>query len=155
VSALAPLHWDGDIKDVRHLVTEVFTGRMGGPAVSDEQAASLGRWLDSIPLVPASPTGSAEAIARGQALFSGVAAGCATCHAGTAFTNNTSVDVGTGAAFQVPSLRGSWLRAPYMHDGCAETLAGRFVESCGGARHGGAGLSAQDVADLQAYLESL
>lgn len=154
VSATVPLHWDGDMKDVRLLVTEVFTRRMGGPLVSDEQAASLGRWLDSIPLVPPSPAGSADAIARGEALFSGVAR-CATCHAGPAFTNNTAADVGTGAPFQVPALRGAWLRAPYMHNGCAETLVGRFVDSCGGSRHGGAGLSAQNVADLQAYLESL
>ena len=35
-----------------------------------------------------------------------------TCHSGALFTNNATVDVGTGRAFQVPSLRGVAWRAP-------------------------------------------
>ncbi len=42
--------------------------------------------------------------------------------------------VGTGKAFQVPSLLGIGARAPYMHDGCAPTLKERFsaAKPCGG-----------------------
>jgi hypothetical protein len=72
-------------------------------------------------------------------------------------TNNESVDVGTGAAFQVPSLIGVADRAPFMHDGCAESLADRFAApSCGGDNHGElAHLGDAELADLGAYLESL
>jgi cytochrome c peroxidase len=40
-----------------------------------------------------------------------------------------TVDVGTGSALQVPSLHGLALRAPYMHDGCAETLLDRSARA--------------------------
>ena len=59
-----------------------------------------------------------------------------TCHAGARFSNNTTIDVGTGRAFQVPSLLGIGTRGPFMHDGCAATLRDRFNPACGGDRHG-------------------
>ena len=83
-------------------------------------------------------------------------AACASCHAGSTFTNNATVDVGTGRAFQVPSLVGVGTRGPFMHDGCAKTLADRFDETCGGARHGNIrGLTSTDVSDLVAFLQSI
>jgi hypothetical protein len=73
-------------------------------------------------------------------------------------TNNSTVDVGTGRPLQVPSLRGVQWRAPFMHDGCAATLADRFGNTtCGGGdKHGVTStLKPADVADLTAYLQSL
>jgi cytochrome c peroxidase len=71
-------------------------------------------------------------------------------------TNNSTVDVGTGRAFQVPSLLGVAYRAPYMHGGCAGTLEDRFGSCGGGDRHGNtSALAAGQVADLVAYLKSL
>lgn len=65
------------------------------------------------------------------------------------------VDVGTGGAFQVPPLVGVSWRAPFLHDGCAATLADRFG-SCATSAHGKTqALGTGDVADLVAYLESL
>lgn len=70
-------------------------------------------------------------------------------------TNNATVDVGTGGAFQVPPLVGLGWRAPFLHDGCAATLADRFG-SCATSQHGSTGsLSAGEIADLTAYLETL
>jgi cytochrome c peroxidase len=65
--------------------------------------------------------------------------------------------VGTGKPFQVPSLKGVGARAPFMHDGCAKTLAERFQAPCGGGdQHGVTShLSPAAIADLVAYLESL
>jgi cytochrome c peroxidase len=84
------------------------------------------------------------------------AAACGTCHSGAALTNNATVDVGTGEAFQVPSLVGIGYRAPFIHTGCAETLRDRFDPECGGAAHGDlAGLTDADLDDLVAYLETL
>ncbi|MFI5042767.1 MAG: cytochrome-c peroxidase, partial [Acidimicrobiales bacterium] len=77
------------------------------------------------------------------------------CHSGPKFTNNVTVDVGTGGAFQVPPLVGVGWRTPLFHDGCAATIADRFG-SCATARHGSIGsLSTQDISDLIAYLETL
>ena len=84
---------------------------------------------------------------------------CASCHSGTPMTNNATVAVGTGMALQVPSLRGLAFRGPFMHDGCANTLADRFnrTTACGGGEAHGhtAGLAETEVADLVAYLETL
>ena len=62
--------------------------------------------------------------------------GCATCHAGDKLTNNTTVDVGTGEAFQVPSLRGVAYRAPYMHRVAPKTLERSLRRLRGGDQHG-------------------
>ena len=57
---------------------------------------------------------------------------------------------------QVPSLLGLAVRAPYMHDGCAETLRDRFDACGGGEAHGHtAHLSEQQLSDLIAFLASI
>jgi cytochrome c553 len=151
ISGSAPFHWDGKLAGLPQLYQEVFTNRMAGPALDAGQAQALTRWLDGIPSLPTAEPG--DAAARGQALFA--AAGCTACHNGPAMTNNLTVDVGTGGAFQTPSLRGVRWRAPFLHGGCAPTLADRFG-TCGGDRHGAASsLSAAQIADLVAYLETL
>jgi mono/diheme cytochrome c family protein len=157
LSGTEPFHWDGDMKDFPKLVNDVFVGRMAGPAPSDAQSAAMLHWLDSVPELPNPPPAEPAAVARGRAIFNG-AAGCATCHSGEHFTNNLSVDVGTaqGLALQVPSLRGVGWRAPFLHDGCAPTLADRFGSCGGGDKHGHtAQLLPANVSDLIAYLESL
>ena len=56
----------------------------------------------------------------------------------------------------VPSLIGLAWRAPYMHQGCAATLADRFGTCGGGDAHGKTSqLSAEQRADLIAFLETL
>jgi cytochrome c peroxidase len=73
------------------------------------------------------------------------------------FTNNTTVNVGTGGAFQVPSLIGVGSRAPFLHDGRAATLKDRFDPSLGGGdQHGHTSqLADSDVSDLVAFLNTL
>jgi cytochrome c peroxidase len=130
-------------------------GRMGGFEVEDHQVRALASWIDRQPAATLAHVGGAAAL-RGRALFESAQTSCSSCHAGAALTSNTTVDVGTGGLFQVPSLRGLALRAPYMHDGCAATLRDRFDTSCGGERHGNiAGLSEGEIDDLVAYLETL
>ncbi len=158
VLSTAPLHWDGDMPDFPALVEEVYRGRMGGPKLDDAQTKAFASWIQSIPAPIPSPRGSAAQIVRGSQLFLG--AGCADCHGGPRFTNDKTVDVGTGKPFQVPSLIGVSARAPYFHDGCAATLRDRFDPAhpaCnGGDAHGKVSpLSSDDVDDLVAYLEAL
>lgn len=122
---------------------------------TSEQQNALMNWIDRQPALHAA-TKQVQAVARGQALFESEAVGCKACHTGSHLSNNTSVDVGTGAALQVPSLRAVSFRAPFLHDGCAPSLADRFGACGGGDRHGHTSqLKPEQIADLVAYLESL
>jgi mono/diheme cytochrome c family protein len=151
-----PFHWNGDMTDFNMLAADVFGRRMSGPSVQPGHTASLLKWIDKIPRL-ASPAASDEAAAaRGQALFNDPVVACGSCHSGTRFTNNTTVAVNTGGAFQVPSLLGIAWRAPYMHQGCAATLNDRFGSCGGGDSHGKTShLTPEQRADLVVYLETL
>jgi cytochrome c len=150
-----PFHWNGDMQDFPTLVREVFVGRMAGFQPQLEQTDALAHWIDKQPELK---TGALDASAaqRGKKLFESEAVNCAGCHNGEHFSNNMMADVGTGAALQVPSLRGVSFRTPLMHDGCAKTLADRFGSCGGGDRHGHTSqLNAGEISDLTAYLETL
>jgi mono/diheme cytochrome c family protein len=157
ISGTAPFHWDGSETNFSNLMNDVFTGRMAGPMLSEDQKSALQAWVDTIPAMPETAGLDAMAVARGKTLFDDAKVGCSTCHAGTLLTNNGTLDVGTGQPFQVPSLRGVSWRAPFMHNGCAKTLADRFSAACGGGdKHGVTStLSAAQLGDLETYLQSL
>ena len=151
----APYHWNGEMADISKLSDAVMTGRMNGPSLDPPQKANLQSWLFALPALPAPSGLDAATVARGKAIFEGTDAGCTSCHSGARFTNSATVDVGTGDAFQVPSLIGVSARAPFLHDGCAATLNDRFG-ACGGAKHGNtSSLSAASITDLVTYLQSL
>ncbi|HBQ15054.1 MAG TPA: hypothetical protein DEF51_29330, partial [Myxococcales bacterium] len=113
---------------------------------------------------PAPPEGSfdVDAAARGRGVFE---ASCASCHAGASFTDaptlHTPEETGmdgnearrsvTGM-YRTTPLRGAWHRAPYFHDGSAESLEA-VVEHYDGVL--GLGLEASERADLVEYLRSL
>ena len=65
VLATAPFHWNGDMKDMRHLMSDVFSGRMAGPSLAADESDALGRWLDRLPAMPALPVGWLTAQADG------------------------------------------------------------------------------------------
>jgi mono/diheme cytochrome c family protein len=158
ISQTAPFHWDGSEHDFSHLMDDVFSGRMAGPMLSADQKTALQSWVDTIPAMPPTANLDSAAVVRGAMVFDDAKVGCASCHAGSLLTNNATVDVGTGQAMQVPSLRGVSWRAPFMHNGCAQTLADRFSDAgcSGGDRHGVTStLTAGQIGDLTAYLQSL
>jgi hypothetical protein len=157
VLATAPFHWAGDLRDVDALMDEVFVTRMGGPRLDRPYIDVLKSWMDKMPSLPHAAPADLSAPERGRALFSDATVGCTKCHTGDMWTNNTTVDVGTGGPFQVPSLRGIGWRAPYMHDGCATTLKARFTGPCGGGdKHGVTSkLTPAQIDDLVAFLETL
>ena len=154
----APFHWNGDLPNVGALMNEVFVGRMGGVRESAPRVSALSEWLFSLKAPASIRDASDQAALRGQALFQSADVGCTTCHSGAKLTDNRSVAIDSVATskLQVPSLVGVAYRAPFMHNGCAATLADRFDPKCGGDKHGNtAGLSDLQRGDLVAYLESL
>jgi cytochrome c peroxidase len=155
VAGTAPYHWRGDERDLGALALDVYTNRMSGPRLDDSQMSALSGWVQAVPAPPAPTWIDAGAASRGHAIFQRLDVGCSTCHTGEKLTNNLTVDVGTGGAFQVPPLVGVGWRTPLMHDGCAAAIGDRFG-ACATAKHGSIGsLSAQDISDLTAYLETL
>jgi hypothetical protein len=153
LAGTAPFHWDGQIANVPMLVDHVFVTRMSGPKIDGKQTDALQTWLFALPPPPKLER-PADSVERGAVLFR--ERGCTSCHSGPWLTNNETHDVGTGGAFQVPSLVGVGWRAPFLHDGCARTLKDRFSPACGGDRHGdSAGLTPNEIGDLTAYLETL
>jgi len=136
------------------------------PELVDPKLEALEAYQLSI-AKPTPPAGTfdAAAAARGQIVFEG-AGQCATCHAGTAFTDAnvrlhppsevptdpTHAERSATKMYRTTPLRGLWQHAPYFHDGSAATLAD-VVERYVGAR--GLSLSAQEKADLVEYLKSL
>jgi hypothetical protein len=152
----APYHWPGDEADLPTLVNDVYTLRMAGAPLASDQMKALTGWVQSVPPPPAPSWVDPQAVSAGKTLFESSQTSCTTCHTGSKFTNNATVDVGTGGAFQVPPLVGVGWRTPLMHDGCAATLADRFSSTCATSAHGNTSqLSATDVKNLVAYLETL
>ncbi len=158
ISGTEPFHWNGDMTTFGKLVETVFVGRMSGPSLTADQTAAALTWINSIPARPTARAATDPQVERGRAIFADPMVACATCHAGSLLTSNTTVDVGTSRAFQVPSLRGVGWRGPYMHNGCAQDLVARFdTGMCGGGdAHGKTShLTSAQLGDLIAYLESL
>jgi hypothetical protein len=163
ITDTAPYHWDGDMTDLQVLCDEVFSHRMGGGSLIPEtQTPVLARFINAMPRVPVSNSLDATKIAAGKTIFDGVG-GCNTCHQGGGGTRSDNQSIGkvdmlgASPALQVPMLVGVAQRAPYMHDGCAQTLMDRLTDTdCAGSAHGNTGgLSADDRTNLVEYLQSL
>jgi hypothetical protein len=155
IAGTAPYHWPGDEQSMDVLLTDVYTKRMSGASLDRPQMDAINGWVQNVPAPPSPSWVDSQAAARGKTLFESAAIGCATCHSGPKYTNNQTVDVGTGGKFQVPPLVGVGWRSPLFHDGCATSLGTRFG-ACSTPTHGSIGsLSAGDLSDLIAYLETL
>jgi hypothetical protein len=153
--ATAPLHWDGEHADVAALLADSFEVRIGG-ALQPGDAAQVEAVLGQLAPPPGSAV-SPGALAAGAEAFG--RSGCAACHAGPWMTDGRAHDVGRRDAqgapviLHTPPLRGVGSRGPWMHDGCAQTLADRFEPACGGAAHGD--VDPADVPALVALLSAL
>jgi hypothetical protein len=155
IAGTAPYHWPGDEPDFPTLTKDVYSGRMGGAQLPNDETSALMQWVQAIPAPPAPSWLDANAVQRGSALFASGGTGCITCHSGPKFTNNQTMNVSTCGLFQVPPLVGVGWRAPFLHNGCAATLADRFGK-CATTGHGNLSqLASGDVTDLVQYLESL
>ncbi len=163
-----PLHWSANFDEVQDFEGDIRRAFGGTGFMRDAdwladgrslplgaRTAGVSRDLDDLAAYVTSlarvgpspfrgPGGSFTARAlEGKALFESAEAGCASCHAGSEFTDSSLTtggapfrlhDVGTLSAasgrrsgeplvgLDTPTLKGVWATAPYLHDGSAETL---------------------------------
>ncbi|MEO0425673.1 MAG: hypothetical protein AAF184_25310, partial [Pseudomonadota bacterium] len=137
----------------------------GNPPVVENAQDLFEIWLEvfSPPVsVFANADGSiSEQAAVGQVLFESI--GCVECHQAPDFIpvapNPPTIDegIGTGLApANVPSLRGIWASAPYLHDGSRTTLRDVLVGDPADGHGVLAGaLTGAELAQLIAYLRTL
>jgi mono/diheme cytochrome c family protein len=154
MSGSEPFHWAGDMPDFEHLVDGTMR-RMGGSIADERLTAALQHYVDGIERLPVVPSPDPMAAERGRELFASPETGCAECHSGERLSSDETLDVGTGGAFQVPSLLGLRYRAPYLHDGSASTIRAVFTDAHTAGHGEIAHLGPSDLDALVAYLESI
>ncbi len=95
LQSTAPYHWDGTENTLHILVGDATRARMGGSGPDDTQATQIGVFVAQLTVADNPNVGAGGLTTQqqhGQALF---AATCASCHAGSDFTDNGFHDVGT------------------------------------------------------------
>jgi DNA-binding beta-propeller fold protein YncE len=155
VAGTHPFKWDGGDKDLPTSLTSTMR-RLGGGGLPADDSKALAKFLEQMP-APRTAVRSATAVARGKQMFDGEL-GCATCHAGTQYTDNERHEFGSATLphADTPALVGLAFSAPYFHDGSAATLEALLADN--GLVHGMAETSAltdAQIDDLVAYLETL
>jgi mono/diheme cytochrome c family protein len=159
----APFHWNGQFATMSDLVENTMTNLMAGDGLLVD-VSTVQPFIDEIVQAPVLPVTDAASVARGKALFDASPENCSVCHSGSYFTDDkmhavlqpmslTSDDVFPTA--NTPGLHGMFLMAPYFHDGRAATLTDVLTQPYANEMDHTTGLSASEVADLVAYLNSL
>ncbi len=150
-----PLHWDGEFVEAEALVSSTLSELLQGDGLLVDPAA-IAAWMRSRPPPVPRPLSPREAAAaeRGRGVFE--ASGCAACHSGAAYTDGLAHAVlspsadpdGRLDAAITPGLVATRARAPYFHDGRAQTL-GDVLDAHAPP------LAASAQADLLAFLSGL
>ncbi|MFM1800802.1 MAG: hypothetical protein RJA81_154, partial [Planctomycetota bacterium] len=103
-----------------------------------------------------------EAATRGRKVFESAKAACNSCHGGPEFTDGKIHDVGLdepGSRYfghNPPSLRGTYDKYPYLHDGGAKSLRDVLSGDHAPDKVTGLGeLTEQELDDLIEYVKSL
>ncbi len=161
-----PWFWHGWQKDLHAALGKSLAETMQGPPPTEDDTRALAAFLDALPQPPnwqrRSDGSLSEEAQRGKQVFESAAAGCATCHAGTYFTDGAIHDVGLASeydkydGYNTPSLVGIANRVGYLHHGRAQTLDELLTDLHSPAKVSGTReLEPRELADLVAYLRSL
>jgi YVTN family beta-propeller protein len=165
VARTGPWTWHGWQDSLDDAVVESFTKSMQGKRPSKGEVEAVTAYLATLDF-PRNPHREADgglspSARRGEAVFRSGKASCASCHSGTEFTDGKRHDVGLNERGDVyqghnpPSLRGVHDKDPYLHDGRARTLRDALTSDHAPENLGGAAISAAELDDLIAYLQSL
>ncbi len=161
-----PWFWHGWQTDYQAALRQSLVETMQGPKPSDDDVEALAAFLAQLPTPPnphRQPDGSlSPAAARGQRIFQGTVAACATCHSGPYATDGQIHDVGLGSqydkyeGYNTPSLVGIANRVGYLHHGRAATLEEALTDLHSPDKVSGTRpLTPDELADLVEYLKSL
>ena len=163
VRLLAPYGHDGRAASLRDFVRNVIVNEFGGPVPSQQILDAIMVYVEDIDFLP-NPnldqagrlkSGADASQQRGEVLFAkpfphDSSMSCAGCHMPTAaFVDHRQHDVGSGGLYKTPTLLNADFGAPYFHDGRFDNY-GQVIDHFD--RVFDLGLSAQDRADLVAYL---
>jgi hypothetical protein len=163
----APYGWNGNQEVLFDLITGAINRHNSSgttpPPGADQLVLSFMEALQPPSSIYLTPDGGLTPAAQaGKALFEG-AAGCSGCHAAPIFIpqppDPPTIEDGIGTGLvpaNVPSLRGAWATAPYLHDGSAQTLLDVLTINPGDV-HGmlAAPLTPRQRELLVAYLQTL
>jgi cytochrome c peroxidase len=163
---LAPYGNDGRTESLRDFVRTVIVDEFAGPDPAPAVLDALVAYILDIDFLPNPRVGlggkltadASEAERRGEALFNkpfphDAGLSCAGCHLPSgAFVDHRQHDVGSGGLYKTPTLLNADFNAPYFHDARFNTFdqVVSYVD-----RSFGLGFSAQDRADLVAYLKAI
>lgn len=147
----APYQWDGQVDSIADEALATSLDRMGGTAMTEDQAADIAAWIGSRRTLAPPTRLDAAAVARGATLFQRL--DCTSCHAGAAGADGERHEIG-GVLMDTPALEALAHTAPYLHSGAATEL-GDVVDYAAAGKMGVAfTVSAAERDDLVAYLRS-
>jgi DNA-binding beta-propeller fold protein YncE/cytochrome c553 len=159
VTRTAPYTWHGWQKSLKTAIHDSFVNSMQGPEPSPRDVEAVEAYLATLEPRPSPKRADAVAL-RGKAVFKAKA--CNTCHGGPEFSSPIVSRIGLEeqddeyTGFNPPSLRAVRTRAPYLHDGRAETLPDVLkVWHRPSKLTGKPDCTAAELSDLVAYLETL
>lgn len=155
VASTAPMTWTGDVPTVEEEVLRTASGRMGGTGgvLADRQAVAA--FVNATRAVELPRAEDPALVALGETLFRSEEVGCATCHVGSAGTDNANhVVAGFDEATNTPPLTGILGTPPYLHDGSAPTLMDVLLRARDGSMGDTSGLSDHELDALVAYLRT-
>jgi YVTN family beta-propeller protein len=166
VTHTKPWTWHGWQTGLDDATLESFTKSMQGPKPREEDVKALVAFLDTLdyPRNPfRGPDGSlTPAARRGRDIFRSDKAACNTCHGGPELTDGKIHVVGLEErddayrGYNPPSLRGTYDKDPYLHDGRSKTLLDTLKGPHSTENVTGMGeLTQQELDDLIAYLTTL
>jgi cytochrome c peroxidase len=163
---LAPYGNDGRTESLRDFVRTVIVDEFAGSDPAPRVLDALVAYILDIDFLPNPRVGlggkltadASETERRGEALFNkpfphDAGLSCAGCHIPSgAFVDHRQHDVGSGGLYKTPTLLNADFNAPYFHDARFDTfeqVVSYFDRSFG------LGFSAQDEADVVAYLKAI
>ena len=158
----APYGWTGG-KTLKDNIKGIIVTRMKGDEPSERVLDHLAAYINSLefPVNPnlnadGTPSAAAPVAARrGYEVFQ--RASCNICHEAPTYAKADNEDIGSGATFSVPSLRGVSMTAPYFHDGRYPNLRTlipaklKYLEVLGSTEQ----FNDQEIEDLLAFLNTL
>jgi cytochrome c peroxidase len=163
---LAPYAHDGRFPTLREFIRNAIVNEFAGPEPSAQVIDALEAYIKEIAFLPNRKLGpggrltaqASDAARRGEVLFNrpfprDAATSCATCpRPDSAFVDHRLHDIGSGGLFKTPTLVNANFNAPYFHDGRFDSYD-EVVEYFD--RHFTLGLTADERADLVAYLQAV